>query len=88
MDFDIEAYDDEDAGDRGVAGLLHPNAPENWDLNEKYVETSLLKLNIAMIKSGVRATEIDTGCAASGENPIGRRSTLALSDSWRTASRT
>lgn len=59
MDFDIEAYDDDDAAGGGVAGLFHPNTPENWDLNEKYVETSLLKLNIAMIKSGVRATAID-----------------------------
>ncbi|MBN2023845.1 MAG: diguanylate cyclase [Pirellulales bacterium] len=34
--------------------------PEIWDLNEKYVETSILRLNVAMIKSGARATEIDT----------------------------
>ncbi|MDZ7619861.1 MAG: diguanylate cyclase [Patescibacteria group bacterium] len=36
------------------------DAPEQWDLNEKYIETSILKLNIAMMKSGARATELDT----------------------------
>jgi len=37
-----------------------PDAPENWNLDEKFIETSVLKLNIAMMKSGVRCTEIDT----------------------------
>jgi diguanylate cyclase (GGDEF)-like protein len=46
--------------DEDVAELLSPTDPENWDLNEKYVETSILKLNIAMMKSGARAAEIDT----------------------------
>ena len=49
-----EPYDDD------AAELMNPSMPEQWDLNEKYVETSILRLNIAMIKSGVRATEIDT----------------------------
>ena len=49
-----EPYDDD------VAELMSPTMPEQWDLNEKYVETSILRLNIAMIKSGIRATEIDT----------------------------
>ncbi|MBN2296723.1 MAG: diguanylate cyclase [Pirellulales bacterium] len=40
--------------------LFDPNAPENWELNEKFVETSVLKLNIAMMKSGARAMEIDS----------------------------
>jgi diguanylate cyclase (GGDEF)-like protein len=48
-----EPYDDD------AAALLDPSPPELWDLNEKYVETSVLRLNIAMIKSGVRASEID-----------------------------
>ncbi len=48
-----QPYDDE------VAELLNPDDPENWDLNEKYVETSILKLNVAMMKSGARSTEID-----------------------------
>ncbi|MFZ5829549.1 MAG: diguanylate cyclase domain-containing protein [Planctomycetota bacterium] len=43
-----------------VAALLSPDNPELWDLNEKYVETSILKLNVAMLRSGARATEIDT----------------------------
>jgi diguanylate cyclase (GGDEF)-like protein len=49
-----DPYDD-DAGE-----LLHPDMPDAWNLNEKFVETSVLKLNIAMMKSGMRATEIDT----------------------------
>lgn len=43
-----------------VAALLDPDTPENWDLNEKFVETSVLRLNVAMFKSGARNTEIDT----------------------------
>jgi diguanylate cyclase (GGDEF)-like protein len=50
---DDEPYDDD------AAELMNPSIPELWDLNEKYVETSVLRLNIAMIKSGVRAAEID-----------------------------
>ncbi len=50
---DIEPYDED------MAELLLPDQPEYWDLNEKYVETSILKLNIAMIKSGLRTQEID-----------------------------
>lgn len=50
---DVEPYDED------MAELLQPDQPEYWDLNEKYVETSILKLNIAMIKSGLRTQEID-----------------------------
>lgn len=50
----IEPYDND------LAELLVPPSPEAWDMNEKFVETSVLKLNIAMMKSGARATEIDT----------------------------
>ncbi len=49
-----EAYDDD------VAALSSPEGPDAWDLDEKYVETSILKLNIAMMRSGARSTEIDT----------------------------
>jgi diguanylate cyclase (GGDEF)-like protein len=49
-----ESHDDNDAG------LLEPSSPENWDLDEKYVETSILRLNIAMMKSGQRANQIDS----------------------------
>ncbi|MDY0170151.1 MAG: diguanylate cyclase [Thermoguttaceae bacterium] len=51
-----EPYDDNAAEFEQVA----LDAPEHWDLNEKYIETSILKLNIAMMKSGARATELDT----------------------------
>ncbi|MEA1951806.1 MAG: GGDEF domain-containing protein [Planctomycetota bacterium] len=49
--------------------MFDPNAPENWDLNEKFVETSVLKLNIAMMKSGARAVEIDSRLRACGDAP-------------------
>jgi len=39
---------------------INPDAPENWELDEKNIEISILKLNIAMMKSGARATNIDT----------------------------
>ncbi len=60
-ELEVEVYD-ESAGDgqEDMEAILDPNAPENWNLNEKYVETSILKLNIAMMKSGARATDIDT----------------------------
>ncbi len=50
----VEAYEED------MPDVLPTEAPENWDLNEKFVETSVLKLNIAMMKSGARATELDT----------------------------
>lgn len=56
MEFEAidEAYDDD------VAQMTNSEDPEVWNLNDKYVETSILRLNIAMMKSGARATEIDT----------------------------
>ena len=57
-ELDIEPFDE--AYDDDVAKLLGPDQTDNWSLDEKYIETSILKLNIAMMKSGVRATEIDT----------------------------
>jgi len=58
---EVEAYDEvEERDDEDVSSLLNPDAPEIWDINEKYVETSILKLNIAMMKSGAKATRIDT----------------------------
>lgn len=54
----IEPYDDSLA--LADSQQVDPDAPENWHLEEKYVETSILKLNIAMMKSGLRATDIDT----------------------------
>ena len=55
-----EAENDEETTAAEAHETLDPGVPENWDLNEKFVETSVLKLNIAMMKSGARATEIDT----------------------------
>jgi len=57
-EMDIEVFDE--AYDDDVAALSTPEGPVSWNLDEKYVETSILKLNIAMMKSGARATEIDT----------------------------
>ena len=57
-EMDIEAFDE--AYDDDVAALSAPEGPDSWNLDEKYIETSILKLNIAMMKSGARATEIDT----------------------------
>jgi len=55
----IELQPRDEPYDEDMAELLRPDQPEYWDLNEKYVETSILKLNIAMIKSGLRTQEID-----------------------------
>ena len=57
-DMDIEAFDE--AYDDDVAALSSPEGPDSWNLDEKYVETSILKLNIAAMKSGARSTKIDT----------------------------
>ena len=56
-DLSTEAYD---AFEEEEVSYLNVGDTESWDLDEKYVETSILKLNIAMIKSGARACEIDT----------------------------
>ncbi len=37
----------------------NPEGLEIWDLNEKFVETSVLKLNIAMMRSGAKNAQID-----------------------------
>ena len=57
-DMDIEPFDE--AYDEDMAAVSTLEGPDSWNLDEKYVETSILKLNIAMMKSGARATEIDT----------------------------
>jgi len=54
----VEPYDE--LYDDDAAELMAPDDPENWELDEKLIETSILKLNIAMMKSGARATDIDT----------------------------
>jgi len=39
--------------------LPAPAPTDCWDLDEKYVEASVLKLNVALIESGIRANAID-----------------------------
>jgi diguanylate cyclase (GGDEF)-like protein len=57
---EVDPYD-EPYDDDAVEFLnVSMDNPEFWDLNEKYVETSILKLNIAMMKSGQRCTDLDT----------------------------
>lgn len=62
-----EAFEDEEESQQAevtepeeATELGESEGPEIWDLDEKYVETSILRLNVAMMKSGARATEIDT----------------------------
>ena len=64
-----EAYDDayDEAHDEAYDAEHQPgseepqlDAPEDWELDERFVEVSVLKLNIAMIRSGARTTDIDT----------------------------
>ena len=57
---EIEPYSEPYDDDAVEFEQIDLEAPEHWDLNEKYIETSILKLNIAMMKSGARATELDT----------------------------
>ena len=49
-----------DPCDENAAGSTAPPAGETWQLNEKYPETLILKLNIALMKRGARGSEIDT----------------------------
>jgi len=51
---------DETPPPQEMADLLGSIGPALWDLDGKYVETSVLKLNVAMIQSAARATEIDS----------------------------
>lgn len=55
-----ELYEEsDDALEEEAPAQPAPQEPEVWDLSEKFVETSVLKLNAAMIKSGAKATDID-----------------------------
>ena len=40
--------------------LVEEGLPETWDIDEKFVETSILRLNFAMMKSNAKAVQIDT----------------------------
>jgi len=64
-----DAYDDafDDAFDDAYDAEHQPGSdepqlddPEDWELDERFVEVSVLKLNIAMIRSGARTTDLDT----------------------------
>ncbi|MGD9126901.1 MAG: GGDEF domain-containing protein [Planctomycetia bacterium] len=55
--------------DYEVSDMLDPTDPEYWDLSEKFVETSILKLVIAAIKTGMRMTSVDTALRSEQENP-------------------
>ena len=59
----------ESSEDGTLDTMFDPNSPENWDLDEKFVETSVLKLNIAMMKSGTRTMEIDSRLRACHGSP-------------------
>ncbi len=45
--------------DDGLASILMEQGTEAWLMNEKHVETSLLKLNVVMMKSGRFAADLD-----------------------------
>ncbi len=45
--------------DEDLASMLMEQGTESWLVNEKHVETSLLKLNTVMMKSGRFAAELD-----------------------------
>lgn len=66
--------DDEDSGydpaadEPSVETVTETGLPENWLLDDKNIETSVLRLNIAMMKSGARATDLDTRLRASRGN--------------------
>ena len=49
-----EIFDDD------LASILMERSTEAWLMNEKHVETSILKLNVVMMKSGRFAAELDT----------------------------
>ncbi len=49
-----------DSRDQEPAPAVHAQGTEDGSHNEAYVETSILKLNIAMMTSAARATEIDS----------------------------
>ena len=58
-DDDFDFAPEEEAFDDDTELRDAPESPEMWFLNDKYVETSLMRLNLVMMKSGVRATELD-----------------------------
>jgi len=56
-----ELYDEpeDEPREESAPEQLEPARPENWDLDERHIEVSVLKLNIAMMRSCARATDIE-----------------------------
>lgn len=54
--------------DEDLANLLMEQGTETWLVNEKHVETSILKLNVVMMKSGRFAAELDWRIRSSWED--------------------
>jgi diguanylate cyclase (GGDEF)-like protein len=59
----FEVYDDD------AVEVLRRDKPDAWETNSKYVETSIQNLNVAMMKSGVRAIELDRRLRACKDSP-------------------
>lgn len=65
-----ELYDNtynepEDESDDDVG----PEGPENWDLDERFVEVSIMKLNVVMMRTGAHTAEIDARLRAVQPDP-------------------
>lgn len=58
LDLETEVYEDDEISE--LSKSISGSDFEIWDLDEKYVEMSIMKLNIAMMKSGMHATQLDT----------------------------
>jgi len=75
-----EIFDDD------LASILMERSTEAWLMNEKHVETSILKLNVVMMKSGRFAAELDTRLRAMrghAEIPAVKRCLNELRDDCR-----
>jgi|GEM_PF-7056603 len=58
LELETEIYENDDLAE--LAKAIASGDFEIWDLDEKYVEMSIMKLNVAMMKSGMHATHLDT----------------------------
>jgi len=64
-----ESEDELNEGEDESHDHLGPAGPENWDLDERFVEVSIMKLNVVMMKTGTRAAEIDARLRAIQGDP-------------------
>jgi diguanylate cyclase (GGDEF)-like protein len=79
--------EEKDDGEEEEPSAVESEAPQTWDLDERFVETSILKLNIAMMKSGARASEIDTrlrACRGHGDSETIRSCLAELKEDCET----